>query len=128
MTIAGLGTDIVDIERIEAVLNRSGEAFAERILTDSELSSYQGRSPKQRANFLAKRFSAKEAASKALGTGIAQGVTFHDFIICHDENGKPCLNLYNKAKDLADAMGVTHIFLSISDEKRYAVSTVILER
>ncbi|WP_462055144.1 holo-ACP synthase, partial [Vibrio cholerae] len=71
--IVGLGTDIAEIERVEKALARSGENFARRILSDVEFEQFQ--SLKQQARFLAKRFAAKEAASKALGTGIAQGVT-----------------------------------------------------
>ncbi|WGW00776.1 holo-ACP synthase [Vibrio sp. YMD68] len=125
MSILGLGTDIAEIERIEKALSRSGEAFAQRILTNSEMESYRGL--KQKGRFLAKRFAAKEAASKALGTGIAQGVSFQDFNISNDQLGKPMLSLSNKALELADKMGVTHIHLTISDERRYAVATVLLE-
>jgi holo-[acyl-carrier protein] synthase len=125
MAILGLGTDIAEIERIEKALARSGEAFAKRILADSELQHYL--SLKQQGRFLAKRFAAKEAASKALGTGIAQGVTFHDFVVSNNEQGKPVLSLENKAQQIAEAMGVDAIHLTISDERHYAVATVILE-
>ncbi len=125
MAIVGIGTDIAEIERIEKVLARSGDAFAERILTPAELVTYRGR--KQPGRFLAKRFAAKEAASKALGTGIAQGVTFQDFIITNDEHGKPILTLENKARELAAARAIQAIHLSISDERHYAVATVIYE-
>jgi holo-[acyl-carrier protein] synthase len=126
MSIFGLGTDITEIERFEKSLSRLGEAFAKRILTTIELSQYN--STKQQARFLAKRFAAKEAASKALGTGIAKGVTFHDFVITNDENGKPLLSLHNQALTYANENGVTQVHLSISDERHYAVATVIFER
>ena len=71
MAIVGLGTDIAEIERVEKALSRSGEAFARRILTDIELQRFQ--SLKQQGRFLAKRFAAKEAASKALGTALHWG-------------------------------------------------------
>lgn len=125
MAIVGLGTDIVEIERIEKALSRSGDAFAERILNSHEYEKYQ--TLKQKGRFLAKRFAAKEAASKALGTGIAHGVTFHDFTISNDDNGKPILALSGKAFELAQVSQVSHIHLTISDERRYAVATVILE-
>lgn len=125
MAIVGLGTDIAEIERLEKALSRNGSAFAERILESSELAIYQ--TLKQQGRFLAKRFAAKEAASKALGTGIAQGVTFHDFIISNDPHGKPVLILANRAKAIAESMGVTAIHLSISDERHYAVATVVME-
>ncbi|EGR2837797.1 TPA: holo-ACP synthase [Vibrio cholerae] len=124
--IVGLGTDIAEIERVEKALARSGENFARRILSDVEFEQFK--SLKQQARFLAKRFAAKEAASKALGTGIAQGVTFQDFTISNNELGKPLLALNGKAAQLATQLGVCSIHLSISDERHYAMATVILER
>ncbi|SON48057.1 holo-ACP synthase [Vibrio tapetis] len=125
MAILGLGTDIAEIERVEKALARSGDAFAKRILTDSEYEQFS--QLKQQGRFLAKRFAAKEAASKALGTGIASGVTFHDFVVSNDDKGKPCLVLQNKAQELALAMGAKGYHLSISDERHYSVATVIIE-
>ncbi|KLN64389.1 holo-ACP synthase [Vibrio sp. VPAP30] len=125
MAIVGLGTDIAEIERIEKALGRSGEPFAKRILTKAELEKFA--TLKQQGRFLAKRFAAKEAASKALGTGIALGVSFHDFEITNDELGKPVLSLSGTALELAKQKQVEHIHLSISDERHYAVATVILE-
>ncbi len=126
MAIVGLGTDIAEIDRFEKSLSKLGEAFAKRILTEPELVTFHA--TKQQSRFLAKRFAAKEAASKALGTGIAKGVTFHDFIVSNDANGKPVLSLHNQALAYATSEGVTHIHLSISDERHYAVATVIFER
>ena len=125
MAVVGLGTDIAEIERVEKALARSGEAFAERILSEVELEQFH--SLKQKARFLAKRFAAKEAASKALGTGIAMGVTFHDFQVANDEHGKPVLTLHNKAQELAANLGVSSIHITISDERHYAVATVLFE-
>ncbi|EGQ7873017.1 holo-ACP synthase [Vibrio parahaemolyticus] len=125
MAILGLGTDIAEIERIEKALGRSGEPFAQRILSEDEMAKFS--QLKQQGRYLAKRFAAKEAASKALGTGIAQGVTFHDFTVSNDELGKPVLMLSGVAKKMAQTMGVNHVHLSISDERHYAVATVILE-
>lgn len=126
MAILGLGTDIVEIERLEKVLSRStGQAFAERVLTESELATFA--SIKLQARFLAKRFAVKEAGSKALGTGIACGVSFQDFNVENNELGKPILTLSGKAAELAAQMGVNHVHLTIADERRYAVATVILE-
>ncbi|PSU46004.1 holo-ACP synthase [Photobacterium frigidiphilum] len=125
MAIIGLGTDIADIERVEKVFARSGDAFAERILAPSELVIYH--SLKLKARYLAKRFAVKEAASKALGTGIACGVSFQNFTVSNDERGKPLLSLSGKAAELAESMGVKHVHLTLADEKRYAVATVILE-
>lgn len=126
MAILGLGTDIAEIDRIEKALQRSGRAFAERILTKDELVKFD--SLKQQGRFLAKRFAAKEAASKALGTGIAHGVSFQDFSIVNDDNGKPVLEVSGCAAQIAAGMGGAGWHLSISDERHYAVATVILER
>ncbi|WP_318523382.1 holo-ACP synthase [Photobacterium leiognathi] len=125
MAILGLGTDIAEIERVEKVLARSGEAFAHKILSAPELERYQ--ELKLKGRFLAKRFAVKEAASKALGTGIACGVSFQDFTVTNDKRGKPLLTLSGKAQELAQMMGVNHVHLTIADERRYAVATVILE-
>ncbi len=123
--IVGLGTDIAEIERIEKALNRSGDAFAQRILTENELQVFI--QLKQKGRYLAKRFAAKEAASKALGTGIAHGVSFQDFEISNDDNGKPVLTLSGKALQIAQASAVQNWHITISDERHYAVATVILE-
>ncbi|WP_162063431.1 holo-ACP synthase [Vibrio taketomensis] len=125
MAIVGLGTDIAEIERVEKALARTGVAFAERILTADEMKAFH--QSKQQGRFLAKRFAAKEAASKALGTGIAMGVSFQDFMIGNDELGKPVLTLRNKALELATKMSVANVHVSISDERHYAVATVIYE-
>lgn len=125
MPIVGLGTDIVEIERIGKALSRTGDAFAERILTKLEFKQYQ--QTKQKERFVAKRFAAKEAAAKALGTGIAHGITFHDFAISNDVNGRPLLALSGKALERSKQMNIAHSHLSISDERHYAVATVIFE-
>jgi holo-[acyl-carrier protein] synthase len=126
MAVVGLGTDIVEVARIEAALGRTGERFAERILTDSEMLRFQQTSHPER--FLAKRFAAKEAAAKALGTGIAAGVSFHDIEISNNAAGKPELKFSGAARRLADQLEVCQLFLSISDERQCAVATVILEK
>ncbi|UXI01751.1 holo-ACP synthase [Photobacterium sp. TY1-4] len=125
MAILGLGTDIAAIDRVENVFSRTGDTFAERVLAPEELAVFHGL--KHKARYLAKRFAVKEAASKALGTGIACGVTFHDFTVSNDALGKPVLALSGKAGELAAQMGVRHVHLTIADEKQYAVATVILE-
>ncbi|AMG30142.1 holo-ACP synthase [Grimontia hollisae] len=125
MAVVGLGTDIVEIARLEKVIARTGDAFARRVLTEKELVTYS--SSNFPARFLAKRFAVKEAASKALGTGIACGVTFHDFEVTNDELGKPVVEFSGVARKLADERGVQNIFLTLADEKRYAVATVLLE-
>lgn len=126
MAVVGLGTDIVEIARLEKTLARSGDALARRVLTPAELESYSNSNFP--ARFLAKRFAVKEAAAKALGTGIACGVTFHDFEVTNDTLGKPLVAFSGTARAIADKNSVTNILLTIADEKHYAVATVILER
>ncbi|GAB6264113.1 holo-ACP synthase [Photobacterium sp. R1] len=125
MAIVGLGTDIAEIARVELVLERTGAAFARRVLTPQEQAIF--RQHKQAGRYLAKRFAVKEAAAKALGTGIACGVSFQDFTVTNNERGKPELTLSGKAAELAAQMAVRHVHLTIADEKHYAVATVILE-
>lgn len=125
MAILGLGTDIVEIARIEAVIARSGERLARRVLSAFEWQLYEQH--QQPVRFLAKRFAVKEAAAKALGTGIRQGVAFEQFEVFNDELGKPGLRLLDQAAQLAQRLGVSDIHVTIADERRYACATVILE-
>lgn len=125
MSILGLGTDIVEVARIESIVERSGERLARRILTDMEWLQYQQH--QQPIRFLAKRFAAKEAAAKAFGTGIRNGLAFAQFEVFNDELGKPCLRFFANAQQLAERMGVKGVHLTLADERRYACATVILE-
>lgn len=121
--IVGIGTDIVEIDRIVGVLSRQGESFARRILTPTERE--QLLSKKDHARFLAKRFAVKEAASKALGTGFRQGVSWQNFEITSDELGRPHLTLSGQAQLLLQEKGASVSHLSISDEKHYAIAFVV---
>ncbi|EKT55755.1 holo-ACP synthase [Providencia sneebia] len=125
MAIIGLGTDIVEIARIEAVITRSADSLAQRILTENEFKQYQQQA--KPARFLAKRFAVKEAAAKALGTGIRQGLAFNQFEVSNDKLGKPLLRLTGEAEKLAQSMQATHFHVSITDERHYAAATVIIE-
>ncbi len=123
--IFGIGTDIVEVSRIEEAMERHGDAFAQRILTDDEWATFQKSQTK--ARFLAKRFAAKEAFAKALGTGLRAPATFQNIGISHDELGKPTLTLHPELQAILDAKGIVHRHLSISDEKALAVAFVVLE-
>ncbi len=122
--IAGIGTDIVSVERVAAALERHGARFAERVLTEGELAGFQ------RANagpgFLARRFAAKEAAVKALGTGVACGIGLRDLEVLHDARGRPLLEFHGAARSRAASLNVVERHLSISDERGYAVAFVVL--
>ncbi len=126
MAIVGLGSDIVEIERVEKVLSRVGDAFLKRILTVSEQEICDQQKMPHR--YLAKRFAVKEAAAKALGTGIAQGVSFQDFCVLNDRFGRPILSFSGQALRCAQQQGVTDIHVTLADERHYAVATVILEK
>lgn len=121
--IVGIGTDLVKIERIERAIARSGERFAQRILRPEEFIFYQN--AKQPARYLAKRFAAKEAASKALGTGIGK-VSWQDLLISNDEQGAPLLTLYGAAQVLSEQRGTSKVLLSLSDEREHALAFVVL--
>ncbi|GGD31498.1 holo-ACP synthase [Franconibacter pulveris 1160] len=125
MAILGLGTDIVEIERIEAVISRSGDRLAKRVLSANEWLQYQAH--QQPVRFLAKRFAVKEAAAKAFGTGIRNGLAFNQFEVFNDELGKPRLRLWDEAERLAQRMGVTSVHVTLADERHYACATVIIE-
>jgi holo-[acyl-carrier protein] synthase len=124
MAIVGLGTDIIEIARIEQSLTRSPR-LVQRVLTESEQQILAAHG--QPARYFAKRFAAKEAAAKALGTGIGRGISFQHFTVNNDPSGRPQLELTGPAKELADSMQVRSVWLSISDEQAYACATVILE-
>lgn len=124
--IYGIGTDIVRVARMQTNLERHGEKFAARILSESELLDY--RQNARPANFLARRFAAKEAAAKALGTGIAEGIYLRDISVAHDKLGKPKLVFTGLALAFVQAQGIHTVHLSISDEEDYALAFVVLER
>ncbi|QSX30828.1 holo-ACP synthase [Shewanella cyperi] len=126
MAILGLGTDIVEIERIRAQLERGGDRLARRVLTEAELALFAASAQPER--YLAKRFAAKEAAAKALGTGIGRGVSFQHIETDNNADGAPVLSFNGGAAERLAAMGGNRIHLSIADERHYAVATVILSR
>jgi holo-[acyl-carrier protein] synthase len=123
--IFGIGTDIVEVSRIEDSLARFGEHFAQRILTEREWQAFELSQTK--ARFLAKRFAAKEAFAKALGTGLRVPATFQNIGVAHDDLGKPVLDLAPELQALLDQRGIRFQHLSISDEKALAVAFVVLE-
>lgn len=124
MSIVGIGTDIVEIERVRRALTRHGNRFAERILTAAELAPMRRNADP--AALLARRFAAKEAAAKALGCGIGAEAGFHDLIIDHDAAGAPRLVFSGNAAERAQRLGVKQTHLSISDERHYSLAFVVL--
>ncbi|MBP2569779.1 holo-ACP synthase [Agrobacterium sp. CCNWLW32] len=127
--IIGLGSDLIDIRRIEKSIERFGERFTHRCFTDIERAKSDGR--KNRAASYAKRFAAKEACSKALGTGLANGVFWKDMGVVNLPGGKPTMRLTNGAGErLAALLPAGHranIHLTITDDFPYAQAFVIIE-
>lgn len=123
--IIGLGTDLVRVARMEDIVARHGERFAEKVLTADELAEY--RTSRYPARLLAKRFAVKEAALKALGTGVQQGLTLAQVGLAHDALGCPRLVWRGAAAERLSALGVTATHVSVSDEREYALAVVIVE-
>ena len=119
-----IGTDIVEIKRIAAVLERQGNKFIQRILCDTEQAEYQRL--KQSVAFLAKRYAAKEAVAKALGTGIGNGVSFQDIAVVNNGRGAPAIELCGGAAEILQSLGGTKVLISIADEQNYAVAYVVI--
>jgi len=124
MSVVGIGTDILDSTRIVEMKDAMRAKLAKRVLTPLELERYQAHSfPSQ---FLAKRWAAKEAASKALQTGIAQGVSFQHFEITNTLSGAPILSLTGVALDKAKALGANSWHISLADDNTLVSAFVIL--
>jgi holo-[acyl-carrier protein] synthase len=124
--IYGVGTDLVEVARIQDSLERFGDNFALRVLSEREMQEFQ--LSNTQARFLAKRFAAKEAFAKALGTGIRKPATFENIGVAHDDLGKPVFDLANELQKCLDEKGIQFAHLSISDEKAFATAFVVLEK
>ncbi|CAM4009639.1 MULTISPECIES: holo-ACP synthase [Shewanella] len=130
--IVGLGTDIVEIARIANKVPEAGDEaalakcpLAKRVLTQDEMAIFLASS--QPGRYLAKRFAAKEAAAKALGTGIGRGVSFQHIEVSNDANGAPLISFRDGAAERLALLGASRAHISIADEKHYATATVIIE-
>lgn len=122
--IHGIGTDIVRIERVRRSLERHGERFATRILAASECEAW--RAARDPARFLAKRFAAKEAFGKALGTGVAMPATLHAIAVAHDALGKPAFSFDARLSEFMTQRGL-RAHLSLTDEDDYVVAFAVIE-
>jgi holo-[acyl-carrier protein] synthase len=127
--IVGLGNDIVDIRRIEKTLEKFGERFIARVFTDIERKKSDRRA--QRAATYAKRFAAKEACSKALGTGFSRGVFWKDMGVVNEPSGRPTMQLTGGAKSQLDRLTpaghVARIHVTLTDDFPYAQAIVMIE-
>jgi holo-[acyl-carrier protein] synthase len=128
--VYGIGTDICDVRRIRASLDRHGERFARRVLSDAEFKVWQVRSarwPERGVRYLATRFSAKEAFSKAVGLGMRMPMTWRACEVANLPSGQPVLRLHGSLKQWFDAQGLS-AHVSVTDESDYAASFVVVER
>ena len=123
--IIGVGTDLMEIERIEHSIARFGEAFLQRVFTPGEVAYCQAK--KNSGESFAARFAAKEAGAKALGTGISRGVGWKDFEVKRAASGQPSLVLSGRAAELAAALGVARISLSLTHSRELAMAVVAME-
>lgn len=127
MAIVGLGMDLAELDRIARLLERNQERFTRMILTTTEQEALPS-NPQARTAYVAARFAAKEAAVKALGTGFTRGVTPKCVEVRNDEFGKPHLHLTGPALELATALGVRRIHLTLTHSRHDAAAVVILEQ
>ncbi|RXZ44290.1 holo-ACP synthase [Crenobacter cavernae] len=124
--IAGIGTDLARVERFAKLIEKFGhDGAARRILSPGEAGDYAA--APDAARFLAKRFAAKEALSKALGTGIRAPVLMTSITVAHDALGKPLFDLAPTLAEFVATRGIGRLFLSISDEREHAVAFVVAE-
>ena len=123
--IHGIGTDIVAVKRLQGMWERHGDRALEKLLAPQEMADFANAADKGR--FLAKRFAAKEAFSKALGTGVRPPAVLPAIAVAHDELGKPILVFCGRLAEMIENQGLK-AHLSLSDEADYAIAYVILER
>jgi holo-[acyl-carrier protein] synthase len=123
--ILGSGIDLVEIERIEHSVQRFGRRFLDRVFTDAE-QAYCLRK-RRSSESLAARFAAKEAAAKALGTGISHGVNWLEIEVTREPGGRPSLRFHGRAAEIARSMGVVHASLSLTHGADLAMASVVLE-
>ena len=123
--IFGVGTDVVELSRIQASYERFGEHFVERILMDEEIELF--RRSKQPARFLAMRFAGKEATAKAMGTGFAHGVWMRDVGITSNEWGRPLVIWSERGKAVCDQLGIGAGHVSLTDDAGLIIAFAVVE-
>ena len=123
--IFGIGTDIVEIDRIKNL--SSVNKFAKKILSQNELDMFNSLKKDQRTNFLSKQFAGKEAVSKALGVGIGQEASLKNIEILRDEKGKPIFNAKDELSSYMSNLGIIKTHVSLSDESKYVIAMAVLE-
>ncbi len=123
--IYGIGTDLVNIERVKKILSKNRDGFVKRVLSEHEQALFANKADS--AAYCAKRFAAKEAFAKALGTGIGRVVSFQDLTVRNNENGKPHFIVSEKLRQFLVEKNIKQAHLSISDESQNAIAFVVLE-
>src|ERR1700709_628250 len=121
MMVVGLGTDLIEIARVQASLDRDGEACLGGGFAPGEI-AYCQRKKHTAAESFAARFAAKEAGAKALGTGISRGVSWKEFEVRREASGRPALHLSGRAADLADHIGIARLSLSLTHSRDLALA------
>ncbi|MEM9081204.1 MAG: holo-ACP synthase [Verrucomicrobiota bacterium] len=124
MRLFGIGIDVVEVERIEGSIAEFGEQFLERIFTENER-AYCERQRNPALHFAA-RFAAKEAVSKAFGTGIGESVGWRDLEVVRKESGEPELRLYGRGKEYAEERGVAEVKISLTHARHYAAANAVV--
>ena len=124
--IFGIGTDIVEIERIETMT--SLDKFASKILSHNEKEFYDSLTNQKQIVYISKQFAAKEAIAKAIGTGIRNDAHFKNIEILRDKNGAPIFNALNKLEKIIGDLGITRTHVSLADERDYAIAIAVLEK
>jgi holo-[acyl-carrier protein] synthase len=123
--VIGIGTDLIEIERIERSLHRFGESFLHRVYTAGEIAYCQRK--KNAAESFAARFAAKEAGAKALGTGISRGVSWTEFEVQRLPGQRPELHLSGRAAQIAQKLGIRRLSLSLSHSRTVSIAVVVAE-
>ncbi len=124
--IFGIGTDIVEIKRIETMT--SLDKFASKILSHNEKEFYDSLTNQKQIVYISKQFAAKEAIAKAIGTGIRNDAHFKNIEILRDKNGAPIFNALNKLEKIISDLGITKTHVSLADERDYAIAIAVLEK
>lgn len=124
--VLGLGTDLTEVPRIQASIDRFGQQFLERVYTAGEIAYCQARK-KSAAQSFAARFAAKEAAAKALGTGISRGVSWREFEVVRHPGQAPQMHLHGRAAEIAAHRGIQRLTLSLTHTNTLAIATVLAE-
>ncbi len=123
--VIGVGTDLMEIERIERSIARFGEAFLQRVFTPGEVAYCQAK--KNSGESFAARFAAKEAGAKALGTGISRGVSWREFEVRRKPGHRPELYLSGRAEEIAKVLGIKRLSLSLTHSRELSMAVVIAE-